>query len=530
MKNFDYFGVMIDCSRNAVPSVSGLKHFFDILSKMGYNCAMLYTEDTYTVENEPYFGYKRGRYTDAELQELDRYAASVGIELIPCVQTLAHLNQIFRWRDYQPVCDIDDILLIDDERTMTLIRNMFGSLAKNFTSRKIHIGMDEAHHVGLGKYLDRHGLKNRFELILSHLNRVCELAKEYGFEPMMWEDMFFRLMNNGGFYSDKPVDFPEEVLRKVPDNCTMVYWDYYTTDEKVYDAMFQSSKRLSDKVWFAGGAWVWGSMTPANRYSMIRNEMALKYCKKHDVRNVILTMWGDNGGECPYMDGLAALMHAAAQAEDMTEAEMKAKFFEATGESYDAFVGLDLPSFSRDPQDEPAMGRHERLTLYDDLLLGICSRITSADGSVYPGYAKQLHQWAAESPAHGYLFETQACLCDILAIKFHLPTKIRALYAAGDKDGLRQIAEEVCPELVRRLEAYYRAFRTQWYTVNKTYGFEVQDIRLGGLIRRTENCRAMLLDYCDGRIDRIEELEEGILSVKGCAVHPWANTVSANIL
>ncbi|MBQ9083103.1 MAG: hypothetical protein IJY28_06360, partial [Clostridia bacterium] len=282
--------------------------------------------------------------------------------------------------------------------------------------------------------------------------------------------------------------------------------------------------------WFAGGAWVWGSMTPANRYSMIRNEMALKYCKKHDVRNVILTMWGDNGGECPYMDGLAALMHAAAQAEDMTEAEMKAKFFEATGESYDAFVGLDLPSFSRDPQDEPAMGRHERLTLYDDLLLGICSRITSADGSVYPGYAKQLHQWAAESPAHGYLFETQACLCDILAIKFHLPTKIRALYAAGDKDGLRQIAEEVCPELVRRLEAYYRAFRTQWYTVNKTYGFEVQDIRLGGLIRRTENCRAMLLDYCDGRIDRIEELEEGILSVKGCAVHPWANTVSANIL
>ena len=61
MKNFDSFGVMIDCSRNAVPSVAGLKRFFQMLSGMGYNCAMLYTEDTYEVKDEPYFGYKRGR-------------------------------------------------------------------------------------------------------------------------------------------------------------------------------------------------------------------------------------------------------------------------------------------------------------------------------------------------------------------------------------------------------------------------------------------------------------------------------------
>ena len=98
MKNFDLFGVMIDCSRNAVPNVAGLKRFFDIISQMGYNLAMLYTEDTYEVEKEPYFGYKRGRYSASELRELDDYAASVGIELVPCIQTLAHLNAAFRWR------------------------------------------------------------------------------------------------------------------------------------------------------------------------------------------------------------------------------------------------------------------------------------------------------------------------------------------------------------------------------------------------------------------------------------------------
>lgn len=72
---------------------------------------MLYTEDTYEVEYEPYFGYKRGRYSTAELSELDAYAASVGIELVPCVQTLAHLNAAFRWRKYRRIQDCYDIFL-----------------------------------------------------------------------------------------------------------------------------------------------------------------------------------------------------------------------------------------------------------------------------------------------------------------------------------------------------------------------------------------------------------------------------------
>ena len=49
MKNFEKFGVMIDCSRNAVPSIAGLKRFLDCIAKMGYNAVMLYTEDTYEV-------------------------------------------------------------------------------------------------------------------------------------------------------------------------------------------------------------------------------------------------------------------------------------------------------------------------------------------------------------------------------------------------------------------------------------------------------------------------------------------------
>ena len=63
MKNFDTFGVMIDMSRNAVMSVASLKRFLELLKKMGYNMVMLYTEDTYEVDGEPYFGYMRAAMT-----------------------------------------------------------------------------------------------------------------------------------------------------------------------------------------------------------------------------------------------------------------------------------------------------------------------------------------------------------------------------------------------------------------------------------------------------------------------------------
>ena len=102
---------------------------------------MLYTEDTLEVENEPYFGYFRGAYTREEIHEIDVFASLFGIELIPCVQTLAHLGAIKRYPVYQPIFDEGDVLLADDSRTAVLIDHLFASCAKAFSSRRINIGM-----------------------------------------------------------------------------------------------------------------------------------------------------------------------------------------------------------------------------------------------------------------------------------------------------------------------------------------------------------------------------------------------------
>ena len=537
MKYFDDFGVMIDCSRNAVPSVSGLKRFIDSIAKMGYNVLMLYTEDTFEVENEPYFGYKRGKYSSAELRELDAYARKRGVELVPFIQTLAHLGSLKRWRAYRhKIFDIDDILLADEPRTYEFLENIFTSIEKNFSSRRVHLGFDEAHNIGLGKYKDIHGFTDRYELLMRHLGKVCDIARAHGFDTtLIANDLFFNL-NPGVFATNEVRTFPKEITERIPNGCQTVYWDYFATDEKRYDAMMKSSKNLCPEVWFSGGAWTWGSLAPNNKYSISRNSVAIPCAIKNGVRKAFFTLWGDNGGECAYEAVLPALMHAAALADGLSKEEMMAKFREITGEDFDDFLNLDLPNyiFGEDaPVESPyfqhSMSNYAKTHLYDDIFLGTMSaNLAPCDDSIYKAYAERLHAHAKKSKKYSLLYENMGRLCDVMEKKLLLAKKIREAYKKGDKASLRALAEGDVTECIRRVDAFYESFRTQWYAVNKTYGFEVQDARLGGLSRRLLSCRERLIDYADGNIAEIAELCEEILPMDDTYITSWAEMISAN--
>ena len=230
---FESCGAFLDLSRNGVMTVEGCKRYMDHLAAIGMNLCVLYTEDTFTVPEYKYMGYLRGRYSQQELRELDAYAQSLGIELLPCIQTLGHLGQFLQWKENNRLQDNDTVLLCDDERTYAFIEAEIRSIRSCVSTRRLHIGMDEAHGVGLGRYLARHGMVDRFELLSRHLARVVELCKKYDFEPMMWSDMFFRLGSKNNDYYDLESDIPQSVIDTLPE-VDMVYWDYYHAEEKWY--------------------------------------------------------------------------------------------------------------------------------------------------------------------------------------------------------------------------------------------------------------------------------------------------------
>lgn len=508
---YEHFGVMIDMSRNSVMSVDALKRYLPLLKKMGYNTVMLYTEDTYEVDGEPYFGYMRGRYTKEEMKEIDAFAASIGIEMIPCMQTLAHLNATIRWETFPTDCN--DIILVDDPRTYELIDHMFATLSECFTSRLIHIGMDEAHMLGRGTFLDKHGYEKASSIIKRHLKKVEELAAKYGYKCLMWSDMFFRVWNNQEYYSPK-TKIPADVIDSVSENVFPVYWDYYHTQEEEYDNMIYNHKQFSKDLWFAGGVWSWTGVTPLNGYSLKTMLPAMRACRENKVKNVFMTLWGDQGGECSHFAQLPALFAIAEYARgNEDEEKIRAKFRRLFGVDFDDFMALDDPNRLKGVNDYENPARYMLFSDYFNDFLDYT--VDPENEPLYRTYAEKLHALAKKYRKYAYLFDTQAKLCDLLLYKYALGYKTRKAYEEKDKETLRALAEKNYREVEKRLRLFYAAFEKQWFTDNKASGFDVQDLRFGGAIQRCISCRRRILDYVNGRLDRIEELEEKLLPYGG---------------
>lgn len=525
-------GVMLDCSRNAVRNVESLKHFIDCLAKMGYNTLELYTEDTYTVEGEPYFGYLRGRYSPDEIREVDAYAKAKGIELIPCIQTLAHFTCLDR-SVYNDIIDTDDILLIDEPKTYTFIENIFKSVAACFTSRNINIGMDEAHMVGKGKFFDRFGPADRHEILVRHLQKVAKIAEKYGFTCHMWSDMFFRLASGGEYY-DPNAPISDEIKALIPENVDLCYWDYYHDDKNFYDDMFRAHKKFHSDVWFAGGAWTWHGFAPLSGFSLKTMKPAVESAIEQGIDNILFTMWGDDGAECSAFSQLHTLYTLRKYADGCFDEEKIAReFFELFGIEYVDFVQLDLPNLPNvGVKQELCIGLVKPL-LYADPFMGIFDK--NIENEQLPPYGQYVHilgDAGKRAGEYAYIFETLSTLCSVLELKADLGVRTRKAYSTDNKDVLSNVAKDY-QEVIHRLEVFHKAFCYQWHKENKPFGWEIQDARLGGLMQRLKTCLKRLDAYLNGELDRIEELEEEILPWSGSEyIHcnNYAGIISRSIL
>ena len=508
---FRRLGTMLDCSRNAVPTVQTLKKWIDLTSDLGYNTFMMFTADTYEIEGDPYCGYMRGRYSKKELKEIDDYCAQKGMELIPCIQTLAHLEMLLRWPPYAGYADSEDTLLIGDERTYQLLDRMFATVAEIFTSRTIMINFDEAYMVGRGKYYELHGPCDRFMLLMEHLRKLDEIAKKHGFTSMiMSADVFFKI--GGGDYYNWKAEIPQEALNHLPEDVELCYWDYHMPEIERYDGMIKRHQEMDRSMWFWGASWTWKRFAPKYHLSMMATQASMGRCLAHNVPDFLITMWGDDGGECSYFGALPLVFQAAEMARGNNDlADIKARFEKKYGFPFDRFLLLGMPDAPGYDQDYT---NPDRYLLYSDCFLGVMdSTIAGGENEQYAKCARRLSR-VNKDGEWGYLFKNIQALCELLSVKAELGVKTREVYHSGDREALLALIGDY-KKALKKLEVFHRTFREQWFRENKPHGFDVQDIRLGGLAARIRSCMERLQDLYDGKITVIEELEEQVLDVLG---------------
>lgn len=495
---------LAECAGGSVLSVKTVKRFVRFLAAAGYTGLLLGITDVYKIKGQRMFGYMKGAYTEEELKEIDEYASIFGIEIIPCIQTLAHLGSLFRWPDYYSINDCNDILLCDSEETYKLIDDMFAQLSRSFSSRAVHLGMDEAFLMGSGRHLELYGYEDRTKIFLRHLRRVLDIADKHGFQRFMgWADCFANIINNTEKFVG--MDDMNAILGKYADKVTVYCYQYSIIDKDYYIDLIKKYKNVSSNIGFGGAAWRWTGFSPNNKFSVNVAKAAMAGCIESGVKNVLPCAWSDDGGECSIF---AVLPSAIAYSECAYGGNIEKAFKNIVGYDIDEFYALDLPNvMKRNPAPTYRAG-YAKNFLYNDLLLGVFDTWAKDEfKDVMTENLSVLKNLQDDSGEFGYLFKVAYTLTDAIAAKYHLGVEIMSAYKMKDKSVLSALSDKISVA-VSKVRVFYEAFMKQWYLENKAFGAEIHDIRIGGVINRMNAVKQRLDLYVNGEIDKIEELEE----------------------
>jgi hypothetical protein len=499
---FTTLGIMLDCSRNAVMTVDHVKRWLRRLALLGYNMMMLYTEDTYRLPGEPFFGFFRGAYSPQDLRAVDDCAARLGIEMIGCIQTLAHLEQVLKWGAYSSVRDTSHIILAGEAQTYALIRKMVACYAENFRSRRIHIGMDEAHDLGRGRYLDRNGWRRPFDIFNEHLAQVIAVCDEHRLRPMIWSDMYFRMGSKTGDYYDKQSVIPPDVRAAIPAAVDLVYWDYYHDNEQDYRDFIAMHRALGKEPIMGAGIWTWGRLWYDRGCTEANAAPCISVCRADGVRELFFCLWGDDGAYCEFDSALAGIAFAAAGAFGESQESLRRRFQAVCGIGYDeVLLGCELEQIAAPP------------ILWDDPLIGLhaISRAAAEPDcwpralSHYRRLARRLSRFREQTEpvdlAHASL------LARYLATKIEFRMGLEDAYFSRDAAKLAAVVKGVA-RMIRLTERVIESFRRQWLRRNRRPGLEVIEARLGGVRQRYVELATALREIMSGEAESIWELDE----------------------
>lgn len=274
-------GVMLDISRDKVPTTARLHALIDRLASLKINQLQLYSEHTFAYRNHPEVHTAASPLDADEIRALDAYCRDRHIELVPNQNCLGHMNRWLAHDRYRPLAIEPDgfvdpygitrapmTIEPNDPRSLELVRELLAELLPLFTSRRVHVGLDEAWELPAGRIDD-------FLAWASTLRGLPELE---GREMLMWGDML----------AGRP-----DLLARLSPGVTVCEWGY--DDWHPFDERCAALSEAGVPFWVAPGTSSW--MSILGRVTNARNtcQRAAAAALSHGAVGYLNTDWGDLG-------------------------------------------------------------------------------------------------------------------------------------------------------------------------------------------------------------------------------------------
>jgi hexosaminidase len=289
---FPVRGVLLDISRDRVPTMATLRRLLDLWAGLKYNQVQLYTEHTFAYQGHEEVWREASPLTPEEVEELDRLCRQRAMELVPNQNSFGHMERWLRHPRYQGLADATEgfpdpwggwqeeptTLNPLDPAGIELLRGLYDQLLPHFSSRLFNVGADEPIDLGHGRSREACRRQGEGRVYLDFLLKLHHEVTRRGRRMQCWGDILVR--------------YPE-LVQGLPKDLIVLDWGYEAQHPLARECRLFAESGLSFYV--CPGTSSWNSL--GGRWDNARANIAAAAREGRDcgAAGLLLTDWGDNG-------------------------------------------------------------------------------------------------------------------------------------------------------------------------------------------------------------------------------------------
>ncbi len=313
---FAHRGVMLDISRDKVPSMATLYGLVDMLAEWKVNQFQLYMEHTFAYDRHRAVWKDASPVTGEEVLALDAYCRERHIELVPNQNSFGHMERWLIRKDYADLAEVPGgtplahgrMLLVrpakfpttldpSDPRSIALIDGLYAELLPHFSSGSLNVGCDETWELGQGKSKRECRQRGAGRVYLDYLLKLHALSQKHGRRMMFWGDIIMQ---------------HPELIAEVPRDVTALEWGYEA--DHPYDADTKAFRAAGLPYYVCPGTGSWISLIGRTDNAMENIRSAATNGRKRGAVGLLNTDWGDGGHMQPLPVSYLGFLYGASMA------------------------------------------------------------------------------------------------------------------------------------------------------------------------------------------------------------------------
>ena len=309
--DFPARGVMLDISRDKVPTLATLFELADLLAELKLNQLQLYTEHTFAYRGHEEVWRDASPMTPEEVRALDVYCRERCIDLVPNQNSFGHLERWLTLTRYNGLAELPQggaplpwggvhekptSLCPTDPRSEAFLADLYDQLLPNFSSRLFNVGCDETFDLrGAGRSAESVRRLGEGRVYLDFLKKIHALVHARGRTPAFWGDIIIR---------------HPELVPEIPAGSLALEWGYEADHPfDAHGALFAAS---GVPFYVCPGTSSWNSLAGRTANMLQNMRSAAMNGLKYGACGYLITDWGDGGHWQPLAVSYAGYVYGAA--------------------------------------------------------------------------------------------------------------------------------------------------------------------------------------------------------------------------